>query len=148
MGISKTEAGSYIGYTMSWDNFDKPTLYFTNGRYTQSHKHINNIGWHLNDYYHYGGNISKEKHEYYTSIRGERNPGDREAKEKFKEEFRQGHYDSKADDALFFECSSSNHRSWLGHPSRSKLIKVGSAGFNSKYDEEYATGVLKNGIRV
>ncbi|MFD2561552.1 hypothetical protein [Aquimarina rubra] len=145
MGISTTESGKYIGYTMSWDNFDKPTLYFEHGRYTQSHKHITNIGWHPNDQYHYAGNISKEKHDYYNSIRAERNPGDREAKEKFKEEFMGGHYNSEADDALLFECSSNNHRSWAGHPSRSKLIRVGDGGFNSKYDDEYARGVLKNG---
>jgi hypothetical protein len=48
MPLTEAEVGTFIAYTQGGGQAQKPTLYFTKGRYTQVHDHANNVGFHPN----------------------------------------------------------------------------------------------------
>jgi hypothetical protein len=127
---------TYVGYTLG---DIRPTLYFTQGRYTQVHGNADNVGWHPARPYHRGANISLADHTRYKDL-------SKEDKRTFKADFLAGRLDSNAADAKLFECSSNDNRSWRGHRSRAKLIKPTDAGFNAAYNEAAAKAVLAAGV--
>lgn len=140
MPIKDYQNFTYLGYTEGEEGY--PTLYFKEGRYTQKHKNPENEGWHPVVQFYRGANISRKEWERYKKMREDK---DQYGKNAFKVAFMKGIYDSNESDAKFFECSSKDGVSWLGHPSRSRFIEAGSEGSKSLYDAAYARTILKDG---
>jgi hypothetical protein len=164
MAITGSEKFTYLGYTEGDKGF--PTLYFSEGRFTQRHKTIENIGWHPRKKGTYrAANISRVKANDLADIRKLKSDLKKKIKElkknnedyskelkllknerlkinAFCTDFMLGRFDSSASDAKYFECYDRQDGSYGFHPSRSRLMKQGDTGFNSTYNEKYAKGIL------
>jgi len=136
--------GKYLGYTESTDNKGFPTLYFENGRFTQRHQLITNVGWHPNSKDHYGSNISIRKYNEYFKLKNV------QEKDKFKTKFRKGRFDyhgsNAENNAKYFEVFRDPFGKLRAHPSRSFLRMPGNAGFNKQYDQDYAYSKIETGF--
>ncbi|MBN1990568.1 MAG: hypothetical protein JW783_14285 [Bacteroidales bacterium] len=140
MPIKDYQNFTYLGYTEGEKGY--PTLYFKEGRYTQKHDDPENEGWHPVDQHYRGANIFRKEWERYVKMREGK---DQSGKNAFKAAFMKGTYDSNESDAKYFECSSADGVSWIGHPSRSRFIEAGSHGCNPLYDAAYAMSILEKG---
>ncbi len=58
MALTEAVVGTFVAYTQGGGQAQKPTLYFTKGRYTQVHDHANNVGFHPNHPGQFTANIS------------------------------------------------------------------------------------------
>lgn len=135
MAINGYTEFTYVGYTLGGE---KPTLYFAEGRYTQEHEILENIGWHPNP----PGdcvriNITEEAADLYLQIEDNEIEG-------FAKEVIKGTYNATAGGVLC-ECHIKNGIFHGIHVSRGRLIRLADSNFEKTYSKEYATKVLAIG---
>lgn len=141
MPIKDYQSFTYEGYTEGELGF--PTLYFKEGRYTQSHKDCNNIGWHpLHYIYCYKINITKEAYNIIMEI-----PSNDPGESKFAQEVVNGKYTAtEQNEGILCECYTNDKKNYSVHISRSKFVKPIDKYFNAKYNKEYAKDILAKGV--
>ena len=142
MAINKLEAGEYIGYI---NGEGKPTLYFENGHFTQSHDYKNNVGWHSNGTRHYYGNIGIKSQATLKQIHtlADNKTLGLELKN-FISKFELGLLESNAFEAVLCECYL-NGKQFRTEVSKSKLIKNNDTDYDKKINKAYVDKVLYNG---
>jgi len=131
--------GSYIGYTESSSTIGKPTLYFTEGHFTQTHPHDENIGWHPKQEGQkiYKANITKSEVKRIFK-------GTMEDRLKIISQIKGGLYREKPDASNLFEFYSKDGMADLLHISRSKLVRPGDPDFKPEYSQNYAEEMIKS----
>jgi hypothetical protein len=141
MPIKDYQTFTYEGYTEGKLGF--PTLYFKEGRYTQSHEDCNNIGWHPLHYtYCYKINITEKAKKYIMAI-----PLNDPKESDFAQKVVNGDYTAtEKNEGILCECYTNDKKKYSVHISRGKLVKPSDSYFNIKYNEEYAKDILAKGV--
>lgn len=140
MPINNYQNFTYEGYTLGGD---LPTLYFAEGRYTQVHGTVSNIGWHPSHTAHcIRINISPAAVKIWQQIP----VSDAKGESEFAKKVVAGDYTDNSDQGTLCECYTDDNLNYTTHVSRSRFVKVGDKDFNGAYDKAYALGVLAKGV--
>ncbi|MBN1990569.1 MAG: hypothetical protein JW783_14290 [Bacteroidales bacterium] len=138
MAIDGYSDFTYIGYSL-W--YEKPTLYFAEGKYIQEHYEPDIVGWHpnpTNDCIRI--NITAEAAELYYHIRDES-----QKVTEFAREVVNGTYNAAVGGALC-ECHVKNGMVYAVHILQGRLIRFTEPSFNRAFDKSYAGKILAAGV--
>jgi hypothetical protein len=140
MPIANYQNFHYRGYTLGGA---QPTLYFDEGRYTQVHNDVTNVGWHpSHTTYCIRINITAAAVNQFLAIP----PDDLAGESAFGAAVVAGQYTDNTANGVLCECYTNDNQNYMVHVSRGRFVALADPNFDNTYNNAYAQGVLANGV--